>query len=148
MNQQIQQLLKTVQNRQAKIREEQFAMDEEIQQIEKMVKEEENKSWKNPWKNPWKIPEKTFEDYVEEIYMKEETMPEDYDIPEQWKTLHKFGLLWYMVKDKKGDLMDLSDIIYTLSFPVPDHREITTDGGEKVFNLLPEKFINSFKDSK
>ena len=135
--QQIQQLLKTVQNRQAKIREEQFAMDEEIQQIEKMVKEE-NKSWKDSWK----IPEKTFEDYVEE-YMKEESMPEDYDKPEQWKMLHKFGLLWYMVEDKKGDSMDFSDIIYTLSFPVPDHREITTDVTKKVFYLLPEKFINS-----
>lgn len=145
MNQQIKQLLKTVQNRQEKISEQQSAMDEEIKQIEKMI-EQENKSWKDYWK----VPEKTFKQYVDE-YRK--NAPLLYfvtlsDKPEFWSIEYKVGLLWNIVQSKEGDLQDFADILCVFGdYSFPHYQYTTTDMSEKVFKLLPQEFIDSFKDT-
>lgn len=138
MKQQIEQLLKTVQKRQAKISEEQAAMDEEIQQIEKMIKGSK-KFAKGGF-----VPEKTFEDYCYE-YGAVPGIGLDTP-PEQLVMRDKFGLLWYMIKDKKGGLVDFLDIICVITHSPPDYRDVGTDVGKKVFKLLPKEFINSFED--
>jgi hypothetical protein len=98
----------------------------------------------------FKPKEKTFEDYEKDYYR--DRLPKEAEClfilnvdAEDLNIENRLGLLWYIIKDKRGNLSDLSVILDAIDDE--DAINISTSGRlNKIWNLLPQSFIESFKE--
>jgi hypothetical protein len=96
----------------------------------------------------FKPKEKTFEDY-EKDYYRDRLPKEAEDLlmlnvdAEDLNIENRLGLLWYIVKDKGGTLEDLSDLLFRIAQP---NEMSEPDISSRVWKLLPQSFIESFKE--
>jgi hypothetical protein len=102
---------------------------------------------------PIKPKEKTFEDYTKEFY--QEFDPDTSEAlfilntkPEELKMKDKLAFLWYIIEDKKGNLMSLGNLL-SMIFHETRYKDFTgTEISIKVYSILPKSFIKSFKQEE
>lgn len=93
--------------------------------------------------------EKSFEDYVKEFYRKFDPNTSEalYLLkinPEDLNMQNKLGLLWYIIKDKGGDLNDFANIVKLMREGVEELSY--ADTRHEMYNVLSIDFIKSFEE--
>jgi hypothetical protein len=92
---------------------------------------------------------KTFEDYKLEYSNDTTARCFKYNIAGEKDEIAVFeknlSLLWYIIKDRGGDIYSLIDLLYSLADN--DSSYASNDiAAEEVWDLLPKSFIESFKE--
>jgi len=94
----------------------------------------------------FKSKEKTFGEYcVEYRNMHIDNVFHKYMVDvEHFPMRDKLGLLWYIIKENGGTLKDYSDLMFRIAQPNDDCLTVP-EVAYKVWNMLPQSFVESFK---